>query len=68
MLNQYVIIAKGAAEAPLEAVPWPSPAGRGSDAERTIGQFIDAYNDRCQPFSWTKDTDQLLANARPAKA
>src|ERR1035438_3090128 len=32
-----------------------------------IGQFVDAYNDRCQPFTWTKDADQLLANIRPSK-
>ena len=28
-----------------------------------IGAFIDAYNDRCQPFSWTKNADQLLAKS-----
>ena len=32
-----------------------------------IGVFIDAYNDRCQPFSWTKDADELLAKIRPSK-
>jgi len=31
-----------------------------------IGTFIDAYNDRCQPFSWTKDADELLAKIRPS--
>ena len=32
-----------------------------------IGTFIDACNERCQPFSWTKDADQILAQAtRPA--
>jgi hypothetical protein len=25
-----------------------------------IGTFIDAYNDRCRPFTWTKDADQLI--------
>jgi len=25
--------------------------------------FIDAYNERCQPFIWTKTTDQILAKA-----
>src|ERR1700733_6348623 len=25
-----------------------------------IGVFIDAYNHRAQPFSWTKDADELL--------
>jgi transposase len=32
-----------------------------------IGAYIDAYNDRCQPFSWTKNADQLLAKIRPSK-
>jgi transposase len=31
-----------------------------------IGTFIDAYNDRCQPFSWTKDADELLTKIRPS--
>jgi hypothetical protein len=25
--------------------------------------FIDAYNERCQPFAWTKTADQVLAKA-----
>jgi transposase len=29
-----------------------------------IGQFIDAYNTRCQPFSWTKDADELLTQIK----
>jgi hypothetical protein len=32
-----------------------------------IGAFIDAYNDRCQPFAWTKDADELLTKVRPSK-
>jgi transposase len=32
-----------------------------------IGAFIDGYNDRCQPFTWTKDADQLIAKIRPSK-
>jgi transposase len=28
-----------------------------------IGAFIDAYNDRCQPFTWNKDADDLLAKS-----
>ena len=32
-----------------------------------IGAFIDAYNDRCQPFTWTKNADQLLAKIKPSK-
>jgi transposase len=33
----------------------------------TIGAFIDAYNDRCQPFVWTKNADALTAKIRPSK-
>ena len=32
-----------------------------------IGRFIDAYNDRCEPFTWTKNADELLAKIRPSK-
>ena len=28
-----------------------------------IGTFIDAYHQRCQPFSWTTTADQILAKA-----
>jgi len=37
------------------------------DLTAAIGTFIDAYNERCQPFSWTKDADELLAKIRPSK-
>lgn len=30
-----------------------------------IGAFVDTYNDRCQPFAWTKDADRLLASIKP---
>jgi hypothetical protein len=26
-----------------------------------IGRFCAGRNQRCQPFAWTKDTDQILA-------
>ena len=32
-----------------------------------IGAFTDAYNERCQPFAWTKDAGELLAKVRPSK-
>ena len=32
-----------------------------------IGRFIDAYNQRCQPFAWTKDADELIARIIPSK-
>ena len=28
--------------------------------------FIDAYNERCQPFAWTKTADQILTKAARA--
>jgi transposase len=31
-----------------------------------IRAFIDAYNERCKPFAWTKTAEQILATARPA--
>jgi len=32
-----------------------------------IGMFIDGWNERCQPFTWTKTADQILAKARPGQ-
>jgi transposase len=37
------------------------------DLTGAIGRFIDTYNDRCQPFTWTKDADELLAKIKPSK-
>jgi hypothetical protein len=31
-----------------------------------IGRFCDGWNQRCQPFSWTKDADQILAKLNGA--
>jgi transposase len=33
------------------------------DLTAAIGRFIDAYNQRCQPFTWTKDADELIAKS-----
>jgi hypothetical protein len=33
-----------------------------------IRRFIDAWNDRCEPFMWTKDPDTILAKAQRQKA
>ncbi len=36
------------------------------DLTAAIAAFIDAYNDRCTPFTWTKDADELLTKiSRP---
>jgi transposase len=37
------------------------------DLTARIGQFIDAYNERCEPFTWTKNADELLAKITPSK-
>ena len=37
------------------------------DLIAAIGAFIDSWNDRCQPFTWTKDADELLAKIEPSK-
>jgi hypothetical protein len=31
-----------------------------------IRRFCDGWNQRCQPFSWTKDADQILAKLNGA--
>jgi hypothetical protein len=37
------------------------------DLTNAIGRFIDAYNQRCQPFTWSKHADKLIAKAsRPS--
>jgi len=28
-----------------------------------ITTFIDGWNERCQPFSWTKDADTIITKA-----
>ena len=37
------------------------------DLTGAIGAFIDAYNDRCEPFTWTRNADELIAKIRPSK-
>ncbi len=37
------------------------------DLTAAIGTFIDGWNDRCQPFTWTKTADQILARATKGK-
>jgi hypothetical protein len=33
------------------------------DLIEAITAFIDGWNDRCQPFVWTKDADTIIAKA-----
>ena len=37
------------------------------DLIAAIETFIDGWNDRCEPFVWTKTADEILAKARPRK-
>jgi len=37
--------------------------GSVSDLTDAITQFINGWNDRCQPFIWAKDTDVIIAKA-----
>jgi transposase len=34
-----------------------------ADLIAAIERFIDAWNDRCNPFTWTKDPDTIIAKA-----
>lgn len=34
-----------------------------ADLVQAIRIFIDAWNERCQPFSWTRTPQQILAKA-----
>jgi transposase len=36
-----------------------------ADLVQAIRIFIDAWNQRCQPFQWTKTPEQILAKAAP---
>lgn len=37
------------------------------DLITAIGNFIDGWNDRCQPFVWIKTADELLPHCQPGK-
>jgi transposase len=39
--------------------------GSVTDLERAISTYIEDWNQRCAPFSWTKDADTILARATP---
>jgi len=33
------------------------------DLETAIGTYIDGWNERAHPFTWTKDADEIIAHA-----
>jgi hypothetical protein len=37
------------------------------DLIAAIEAFIGGWNDRCQPFTWTKTPDELIHRFRPGK-
>jgi transposase len=37
------------------------------DLIAAIENFIDGWNDRCHPFTWTKTADELLPHCKPGK-
>ena len=39
-----------------------------ADLQAAIATYIDAWNERCQPFHWVKDADTILAKATRPKA
>lgn len=38
-----------------------------TDLTDAIRRYIDAYNNRCQPFTWTKTADEILEHATPKR-
>jgi hypothetical protein len=34
-----------------------------ADLESAIRRFIDGWNQRCQPFAWVKDADDIMVKA-----
>ena len=41
--------------------------GSVNDLVAAIRRFIDGWNDRCEPFTWTKTPDEILQHAKPRK-
>jgi transposase len=37
------------------------------DLEAAIGTYIDGWNQRAHPFTWTKSADEIIAHAKPSK-
>ena len=37
------------------------------DLIAAIETFINGWNDRCHPFTWTKTADQLLPHCKPGR-
>ena len=37
-----------------------------ADLETAIGVYIDSWNERAHPFTWTKSADEIIAHATPS--
>ena len=37
-----------------------------NDLETAIGTYIDGWNDRAHPFTWTKNADEIITHAKPS--
>ena len=37
-----------------------------ADLETAIGTYIDGWNDRAHPFTWTKSADEIISHAKPS--
>ena len=45
----------------------PRQLHRVADLIAAIETFIDGWNDRCHPFTWTKTADDIFAKCRPGR-
>jgi len=45
----------------------PTHLPRVKDLIGAITRFIDGWNDRCEPFVWTKTADQIVSHSRSQK-
>ena len=36
------------------------------DLETAIGSYIDGWNERAHPFTWTKNADEIITHAKPS--
>ncbi len=37
-----------------------------ADLETAIGAYIDGWNERAHPFTWTKNADEIISHAKPS--
>ena len=38
-----------------------------ANLEAAIASYIDGWNDRAHPFTWTKNADEIIANPHPTR-